>query len=111
MDDKLKARLVLEIQEEETAKVAGFFNTPYGVVSAVLWILEYQQQYGVVLLPVRGHDPVDNEKIRRETEERLHEIVQDLPDYSYTLKMGVNDMDDVLLRFGVFLVDIRKKYS
>jgi hypothetical protein len=114
MNDKLKARLVLEIQEEETVKTKGYLSTPYGVISAVLWVLEYSQQYGVMLLPTRGHKPVDKEEIHQRTKEMLQERVipfQNKIDYSYTVKMAVGDMDEFLLRLGVFLVDTRKKYK
>jgi hypothetical protein len=107
MDSQLKRRLC----EEVTARASDDFICSGGAISAVLWILEDPLQYGVALLPVRGHESVDKAGLHEKTRRMLRDYVREHNLYCYSVKSALTDMDDILLRLGAILVDTRKNFE
>lgn len=112
MDDKLKKRLSEELSNGVSRR---YIDNSYDTIAIVLRLLESPEQYGIVLLPTgkmsRYQSPIDTKALRQETKQLLHEYVDTYKIWQLDIHGAISDMVDVLLRLGVVIVDIRKKYE
>jgi hypothetical protein len=109
VDDKLKRRLKIEISENEKTEKEYCF-VPSVSIRAALEIIVNPEKFGVALLPTKGHEQIDKNLTKWKAERELQDYVYQHGLQSYSLKNAITDLDDVLLRLGIIVVDIRKKY-